>query len=105
MNTLTNIDSILMKLQELSENWAAQFENKPDLELTFTATADKQLAINGIVICPVSEVDVESSVYDEEFLYLHTTTGFEYEVYLCCPFNEPGHVGFIKRISTVYCAV
>ncbi len=105
MNTMNN-NAIVNKMQELAGHWVDlfQFDTRPALDLLFGSTAADQLTINGIVLCPLADVDVESATCDVEFLYIPTFSGDEFEVYLDCPYEGRCQIGHIKRTSLVYCA-
>lgn len=96
--------TIVQNLQNLFDEWTRQFENKPQMDLHFGLTPGNQLSVNGIPICPVSEVDPENATYDAELLFIPTVTGSSYEIYLDIPYNGPGKIGHIHRITPVYCA-
>ena len=103
MNTL-NTESTIQELQDLVKEWAQLFGSKAPLTIYFGRTVDNVLTINGTALCPVSEINVTDAAYDVEFLFIPTTSGSEYEIYLHCPSEGPCEIGYIKLISTVYCA-
>lgn len=101
----TTCESTVNKLQNLVEEWASQFENKPPIDLQFQTTANNLLIANGIVLGPASEINAEGSTYDEECLYIATKAGSYYEIYLDWSYNDLCRIGYIQLITPIYCAV
>lgn len=104
LNTSLNPESTINKLQEIAQEWAQLFGSKAPLNVRFAFTADGVLTVNGIALCRAAEINAEGATYDVEFLFIPTISGSEYEIYLHCPNDGPCEIGYIKLISTVYCA-
>lgn len=100
----TNYDVTIKKLQDLSQDWAAQFEKKPDLDLVFSVESGL-LTVNGICLnCDPSQIDADKASFDCEFIWIPTVSGGEYEISLDLPFEGPSRIGYINHTSTVYIA-
>lgn len=104
MMNILNTDSTIKKLQDLAKEWANQFGSKAPMNIRFGHTAGNVLTVNGTALCPISEINADAATYDVEFLFIPTASGSEYEIYLHCPSEGPCEIGYIKLISTVYCA-
>lgn len=102
--TMLEVQTTLNELARLVNEWGRQFDFKPDVALIFDGTYDDQLTVNGIVLCPIADLDMERSCYDVEYLHIYTTTGCYYEIYLSSFEDGQFDIGYIHKISTVYAA-
>ena len=102
--SIKKFETTVNNLQNLVEEWASQFDVKPPIDLRFHLISDTLLAVNGIVLGPVSAIDADGSTYDVEYLHVEAADGSYFEISINWSHDEVCKIGYIKHIKTIYCA-
>lgn len=93
----------LQKLNNILDEWASQFENKPGTFLTFEVTANNMLSANGVILAPMEQIAADDAAWDVEFLEIPLTTGAILEIGLQWGFDEPcPTLGYVSRTELLY---
>lgn len=103
MSTANN-NATVSTLETIVQEWTETVGQKLSGVIHFDVTDDARLSVNGIALCPISEIDADAANYDVECLYIPTVSGSYYEIYLDAPYEGPWKVGYIHLISSVYSA-
>jgi hypothetical protein len=67
MKKYTN-EEILERLEATIKGWKGQFDNPPDITLSFSVSAADKLLLNGLELCDMAEIEPEALHYDVEVL-------------------------------------
>jgi len=102
----TNLDMLNKKLNELMElvpQWKQCFDTTPDIDLLFTVDYAGMLMVNGIVLCPLSVVMVESITYDIYGFSIPTYMGEIYSIGIDWAYDAAApSISIITKTSTLY---
>ena len=98
-------EEILAQVNALVQEWLGQFENPPtEPPVTFTLTDSRMLCANGVVLCAIRDVNLESLEFESEALYIATNSGEVFEIGINWSFAAPPYMLFVKKSSTLYAA-
>lgn len=61
-------EEILKSIEATTEAWRGQFDNPPDLSLSFSVSAADKLLLNGLELCDMAEIDPKGLSFDVEEL-------------------------------------
>lgn len=106
MNTMTQNEQI-KEMNGLFEEWRSQFETKPELGFAFDVNKEGMVFLNDTtakketVLCPLSEVDMDSLEYDLETVAFRTK-GYEFEIGIHWIYDRAPEVSFVHRIETLF---
>lgn len=89
--------TVITRLNKLTANWKAQFDNPPALPLSWSVDSEGVLRLDGMSICPVSIVR-PCTCYDVEWLSLETKEGCV-NIDIEWPYRGPARIGTIERVS------
>lgn len=93
---------VVDQMNSLVCEWCDMFDNPPEPMIRFSENDLGILLCNGIALCEISKVDVESFMYDMEFILFSTKDGCEFELGVCWRFAEPPYLSYIKKNMTLY---
>lgn len=81
------------QLEQLSKAWKAQFDNPPSLPLSWSVDAAGVLTLDGVGVCPASDLTA-ADAYDVEWLRLDLQTGYVV-IEIDWPFEGPARISEI----------
>lgn len=93
----TTKNPIISRLDKLTADWKAQFDNPPALPLSWSVDANGVLRLDGMSICPVSIVR-SCTCFDVEWLSLETKEGCV-NIDIDWPYRGPARIGTIERVA------
>ena len=93
---------VIEQMNSLICEWCEMFDDPPAPMITFSESDLGMLLCNGIALCEISKVDLESLMYDIEFVLFSTKDGCEFELGIFWRFAEPPHLSYIKKSQTLY---
>lgn len=99
-----NKNATVTTLESIVKEWTELVGQKLSEAIHFDVADDGRLSVNGIALCPISEINANATNYDVECLYIPTVSGSYYEIYLDAPYEGPWKIGYIHLISSVYSA-
>lgn len=98
-------DKILSQVNALVQEWLGQFENPPEeVPVTFTVTEAHMLCANGVVLCPIQDVNLDALEFEVESLYVSSHSGEVFEIGINWRFAGPPYMLFVKKSNTLYAA-
>lgn len=84
----------ITNLEQLSKAWKAQFDNPPSLPLSWSVDAAGVLTLDGVGVCPASDL-AAADAFDVEWLRLDLQTGDYVIIEIDWPFEGPARVAEI----------
>ena len=84
----------LEQLEQLSKAWKAQFDNPPSLPLSWSVDAAGVLTLDGVGICPASDL-AAADAYDAEWLRLDLQDGRYVIIEIDWPFDGAARISEI----------
>ena len=90
------------KILEFVHNWKSSFKKPPVLDFTIGLTFFGSLTVNGVVLCPAKDINIEHSYFDAEELVLSTFSDVSYTIQIFWPKVGPARIASITKSERLY---
>lgn len=97
------IPGLLRGFQNVVNEWRAQFDNPPTLDLDFYVDDLGMLYLNGIVLCPVRDIPSSDCLTCEwDMFFLETETGDMFNIIISWPYEGEAYLQRIMKSRDIY---